>query len=251
VEFSNKYTAGFALVVCLICSLVVSSFAVGLKDRQIENKRLDKKRNILVVAGLTENSSASREEVAKLFGEIKTFQVDRTSGALKGEIEFGTYDVVKSARDPAQSESGLSNLARVSSLPNTLEVYQVTADGEECWILPIWGNGLWSTLYGYISLETDLNTVKSITFYQHGETAGLGGEVDNPKWKALWNGKLVDIRAESPALTVVKKGQVKDASHEVDGLSGATITSRAVGHMIDLWFGNQGYGPFISAQRGH
>jgi Na+-transporting NADH:ubiquinone oxidoreductase subunit C len=250
VEFSNKYTAGFALLVCLVCSLVVSSFAVGLKDRQIENQRLDKQRNILVVAGLSENSSVSREEVTQLFGKIKTFQVNRKSGAIQGEIDFGTYDVVKAAKDPDQAEVGLSNLARVSSLPNTLEVYQVTAAGKECWILPIWGNGLWSTLYGYISIEPDLNTVKGITYYAHGETPGLGGEVDNPKWKALWNGKLIDPQGDTPLLTVVKKGQVKDSTHEVDGLSGATITSRAVGHMIALWFGEDGYGPFITAQKG-
>jgi len=249
VEFSNKYTAGFALIICLVCSLLVSGFAVGLKDRQVANQRLDKQRNILVVAGLAETSSVSREQVEKLFNEIKTYKVNRLSGAIEGEAIFGEYDVVKAAKDPSQAETGIKNKAGVSCLPNTLEVYQVTAKGKECWILPIWGNGLWSTLYGYICLEPDFNTVKGITYYSHGETPGLGGEVDNPKWKALWSGKQIDADQNGPALTVVKKGQVKDSLHQVDGLSGATITSVAVGHMIQLWFGDLAYGPFLNSQK--
>lgn len=249
-EFSNKYTAGFALVVCLACSLVVSSFAVGLRDRQLENQRLDLQRNILQVAGLTDDPKVTREDAIILFKDIKSLQVDRASGKLLDEIEFGSYDVIKAARDPEQSEAILKNRARVTSLPDTLLVYHVTKAGQESWIFPIWGTGLWSTLYGFISLESDLNTVKAITYYQHKETAGLGGEVDNPKWKAQWPGKRMDITGGVPALKVVKKGLVKDSVHEVDGISGATITGRGVGDMLNLWFGEHGYGPFIAAQKG-
>ena len=110
-------------------------------------------------------------------------------------------------------------------------------------ILPIRGYGLWGTLYGFISLEEDFNTVSGIEFYEHKETPGLGAEVDNPKWKSSWKGKKI-YQNNQVALKVIKgKVEIDDnqASYKVDGLSGATITSRGVSNMVEYWFGESGY----------
>ena len=113
-------------------------------------------------------------------------------------------------------------------------------------ILPVYGKGLWSTLYGFIALEADLNTVAGLTFYEHAETPGLGGEIDNPRWKAFWPGK--QLRANGDLRIEVVKGQVNpdspDAVHQVDGLSGATITSRGVSNLVRYWI-NDGFGPYL------
>jgi len=119
-------------------------------------------------------------------------------------------------------------------------------------ILPVHGKGLWSTLYGFISLDSETRIVKGIGFYQHGETPGLGGEVDNPAWKASWNGKVAFDESWNPQIEVIK-GKVSQstqgADHKIDGLSGATITSRGVRNIIHYWLGQDGFGPFLTKFR--
>jgi Na+-transporting NADH:ubiquinone oxidoreductase subunit C len=127
----------------------------------------------------------------------------------------------------------------------------VEGDELKAIILPIEGKGLWSTLYGYLALAPDANTVVGITFYDHGETPGLGGEVDNPRWQALWpNRKAYDARGN--AALRVKKGRAgppEEDPHQVDGLSGATITSRGVTALIQFWLGDDGFGPYLASHR--
>jgi len=114
-------------------------------------------------------------------------------------------------------------------------------------ILPIKGYGLWSTLYGFIALESDLKTVAGIGFYEHTETPGLGGEVDNPKWKASWVGKRA-YNSDGLALEVIK-GKVDlardGADSQIDGLAGATLTTKGVDNLVKYWLGQQGFKPFI------
>jgi len=247
-DFSNKYIFFFALVVCLVCSLVVSLFAVGLKEKQEINKALFQQKNILLVAGLLEEGAhPTKAEVDRAFADVHCYTADRRSGEILEEVEFGTYDVVKAAKDPAQSTPSV-NQAQVPALPDKLFVCHVMTPGKECWVLPIWGNGLWSTMYGYLALEPDLETVRGITYYDEGETPGLGGEVENPLWKAQWRGKKIH-RGKELALRVTKHGHTEDPTYDVDGISGASITSRSVSFMIHLWLGDEGYGPFLTAQK--
>ena len=107
-------------------------------------------------------------------------------------------------------------------------------------------------MYGFIALDKDLITVSGITFYAHGETPGLGGEIDNPRWQKIWRGK----QAYDPQgdLTIeVLKGKVDpssaNAEHQIDGLSGATLTTRGVDHMTKYWLGDNGYGLFLKNMR--
>ena len=128
----------------------------------------------------------------------------------------------------------------------------VEHDGElDKIILPVRGAGLWSTLYGFLALENDLNTVAGLGFYEHGETPGLGGEVDNPKWKALWPGK--EVYDDGQVAIELIKGSVdastRNAENKVDGLSGATLTSRGVSNLVQFWMGDNGYKLFLKNLR--
>src|SRR3990167_8268880 len=112
--------------------------------------------------------------------------------------------------------------------------------------------GLWSTLYGFIAIKGDLNTVAGMGFYQHAETPGLGGEVDNPKWKAQWLGKTLFDEDGKLSVAVVKGGvdpQSPKAVHQVDALAGATLTSKGVDNLLNFWLGQNGFGPFIANLR--
>ena len=129
-----------------------------------------------------------------------------------------------------------ANPSRVRTVPHHGVVYLINDGGV---VIPIEGYGLWGTLYGFLALEADARTVKGITYYTHKETPGLGGEVDNERWKARWPGRLATDEKGLPALRV-KKGQAGTAAedpYQVDGLSGATITSRGVTNMLAFWLG--------------
>jgi Na+-transporting NADH:ubiquinone oxidoreductase subunit C len=118
-------------------------------------------------------------------------------------------------------------------------------------VLPIEGYGLWSTLYGFLAVEADTTTVRGITYYQHGETPGLGGEVDNPAWRAAWIGRKAFDQDFEPAIQVIKgqAGRPEQDPHHVDGLTGATITSRGVTNMMRFWLGPDGFGPYLARFR--
>ncbi|MGE3164769.1 MAG: Na(+)-translocating NADH-quinone reductase subunit C [Planctomycetota bacterium] len=250
--FSNKYIIFFAVVVCLVCSLAVSALAVALKEQQEANKRTDQYENVLRVAGLlgaTEKKSGP-EVLALMESKVRSFVIDRKSGEVDPSIAPADFDQRKAARSETTSEAVSFDAARraqIKRLPEKLLVYEVTEPGKESYILPISGNGLWSTLYGYLCVAKDAQTVRGLTYYEHGETPGLGGEVDNPGWKQLWPGKQIYDASGQPQLEVVKGTAGND--HQVDGLSGATITSNGVSAMLDVWLGDNGFKPFLDKMR--
>lgn len=252
---ANNDTIGKTLLVtillCVICSVVVSAAAVILKPQQVANKELDRKSNILAAAGISDPNKS----VDELFEQITTRYVDLSSGKFV-EAPVG-YDEAKAAKDPqlgtklAQGD----DLAGIKYRANIMPVYLVNnAQGEvEKVILPVHGKGLWSTLYGFLALEGDLNTVVGLGFYSHAETPGLGGEVDNPAWKALWPGKKVYGDDTREPLIGLVKGSVDaatpNAEYKVDGLSGATLTSNGVTNLVRFWMGENGYAPFLNNLR--
>lgn len=263
---SGIYIIGFCVVVCLVCAVFVSSAAVGLKPLQEENQRLDKQKNVLSVAGLLPEGSVSKAQVEELFKKrIKPVVVSLKDHGVAEDIDPLTFDQQKAKSDPDQSTAAPKNPAGVQRIPNHALLYFVSSkdmaeDGSgfelEQYIFPVEGKGLWSTLYGYLALAPDGNEIRGLTFYQHGETPGLGGEVDNPVWQRKWLHRLAyydpsedDAVADygKPQIQVIK-GQAGPPSKDpfdVDGLSGATITSKGVSNLLQFWLGSNGFGPFI------
>lgn len=254
---SIKKTVLVALGVCLICSVLVSSAAVALSALQKENKRLDLVKNILIAGGLYDASvnvqKVYEERVVPLMIELATGRILSQNEYPSG-LNISTFDLKKVASDPQYGVRVPSeeNIANIRSKPKYTVVYKIVdASGNlEKVVLPIYGYGLWSTLYGFIALDGNLKTVQGITYYEHGETPGLGGEVDNPRWKGLWKDKPIFDEDGAIALTVIK-GSVDPnhprAKYQVDGLSGATITTRGVDNMVHYWLGKNGYGPLLNA----
>ncbi len=206
------YNLWFCTAVCVVSAVCVSVTAVVLKDRQEENAALDKKRNVLVAAGLADSSERlSGEEIDSRFGPIRQVVIDLKTGE-ETDVDPVGFDQRKATADPKTSEAAPPNTAKVRRLPNQALVYRLEDESGdlEMLILPIEGKGLWSTLYGFLSLDADMNTIKGITFYEHGETPGLGGEVDNPGWKALWK----ERKAFGPG------GDLGNRSHQGAGRAG-------------------------------
>ena len=244
-----------ALALCIVCSVIVSAAVVILKPIQEVNKTLDRKRNILAAAGMLQKN-ATAEDINQQFSDINTRVVDLNTGRFADNaVDLARYDPLKAAKDPDLSEALTTkqDLAKISRREQYAVVYLVeNPQGNiEKLILPIRGYGLWSTLYGFIALESDGNTIAGLGFYEHGETPGLGGEIDNPRWKAFWPGKQVYRDGEVEIGLV--KGTVDvaavDAPWEVDGLAGATLTSKGVTNLVHFWLGKNGFEPFLNNLR--
>jgi len=253
-QHSARYVIMFAAAVCVFCSIFVASSAVLLKDRQEANKALDIQKKVLVVAGLMgESESLPAEEIRRRFDKnIRPKIIDLATGDPAEGVDAATFDQRKAAADPATSRPAPPNAAKVVRIPNNAQIFEVIEDGAlHSVILPIEGKGLWSTLYGFLALEPDGRTISGITFYQHGETPGLGGEVDNPRWKALWKGRLAFDENWRPAIAVKKgsAGPPKKDPYHVDGLSGATLTSRGVTNLLAFWLGDDGFAPYLAQLR--
>ncbi|VUD56353.1 Na(+)-translocating NADH-quinone reductase subunit C [Thalassocella blandensis] len=247
---SFKRTIGVAVTLCVVCSIIVSTAAVQLRPAQVANKAKDFRKNILMAAGMYDPSKTIKDQ----FAAVETKIVDLNTGKFAPDaIENVTaYDQVKAAKDPKMSEPvpAEQDIASLSRQEKYSKVFLVkNGNNIEKVILPIRGYGLWSTLKGFIALESDFNTVIGLGYYEHGETPGLGGEVDNPKWKALWNGKEVYSAEGDVELSVVKgtvDASTPNAEYKVDGLSGATLTSNGVDYMIKFWLGENGFAPFLT-----
>ncbi|WP_301099246.1 Na(+)-translocating NADH-quinone reductase subunit C [Otariodibacter sp.] len=246
----NKDSIGGTLTVVvllsLICSLIVAGASVSLKPAQEEQKQLDKQKNILSVAGLLQPSTTT-SEIKDIFGSsIEPKIVDLATGEYVDGIT--NFDAQAAAKDPEQSiqispeddKAGLRTRAKYA------EVYLVkNAQGEVNQIvLPIYGTGLWSVMYGFVSVAPDGNTIKGITYYDEGETPGLGGEIENPRWQANFVGKKLRNEKGESAITVAK-GASADKEHGIDALSGATLTSKGVDGTFKYWFSNNGFGPYL------
>lgn len=256
---SVKKTLVVALGVCLVCSVLVSSAAVALQPIQEENKTLDKLKNILIAGNLySENTDIEKTYLEKISSSV----IDLQSGEALDEnnipdlLKPENFDIQKLAVDPefGKQLTADEDVAGIKNIPVKMNIYQVKEnDVVQKYILPVYGKGLWSTMYGFLAIDKDLKTVRGITFYEHGETPGLGGEVDNPRWKQIWVGKKLFGEDGELKLRVIKS--VVDPTdpqkdYKVDGLSGSTITTRGLDTMIKFWLGENGYKPFLDNLKG-
>lgn len=253
-EHSARHTVLFTTILCVVFSLIVSAVSVALNDRQVENRRLDKIKNVLAVAGLIRPGEAlAREELSRRFEtKLEPRLVEIATGSYVDVDDPMVYDQRKASKDAARSTVAPENRAKVRRIPNHAQIFLLREEGEITGIiLPIEGYGLWSTLYGFVALDADASTIRGITYYQHGETAGLGGEVDNLRWKALWPGRLVYDDSGEVAIRVKKgrAGPVDEDPHQVDGLSGATLTSNGVTNMLRFWLGENGFATYLDRYR--
>lgn len=244
---SIKKTLFVVIALSLVYSIIVSTAAVVLKPKQQANAVLDQQTKILEVAGIELAGN-----IPALYAEnIEPRLVDFATGDFV-DGDAAAYDQRKAAKDPAQSIklSAEDDIAKIIRRANTGTVYLVK-DGAETSkvIIPVHGNGLWSMMYAFVAVETDGNTVSGITYYEQGETPGLGGEVENPTWRAQFVGKKLFDENHKPAIQVVKGGAPQGSEHGVDGLSGATLTSVGVQHTFDFWLGDMGFGPFLAKVR--
>ena len=236
-----------AVGVSIVCSVLVSAAAIVLRPLQEANQNEFRQRIVLEVAGIYEPGA----DIEALFAGIDARLVELETGDYVEDIDAESFDAAAAANDPAlsvavPSEIDIANVRRRAVYAPVFLV--MDGDSVEQFILPVRGAGLWSTLYGYLSVEADGITVRGLRFYEHAETPGLGDFIEKLDWVEQFTGLLLFDEAGSPRIEIVR-GQVQpgpDAIHQVDGVSGATLTANGVTNLIQYWTGPHGFGPYLA-----
>jgi Na+-transporting NADH:ubiquinone oxidoreductase subunit C len=240
-----------AIIVAVCSSLLVSLTAVGLADRQQTNRNADLMKNVLVVAGIYD----PEVPIQQAFEQIELRIVDLATGEYVTSEEIagsGTYKQREAVGDLELSvtlsvDEDLAGLGRREKY----SYVGLIRDGDSIdqILFPVRGKGLFSMMRAFVALDGDLTTVRGITFFEHGETAGLGGEITNPRWLGKWPGRKIYDDDGAVRLEVIKGPAARDAEYEVDGLSGATMTSDGVTRLVHYWFGDGGFKPYLERLR--
>ncbi|NQY60864.1 Na(+)-translocating NADH-quinone reductase subunit C [Cognatishimia sp.] len=236
-------TIFIAVSVCLVASMIVSAAAVALRPTQAVNALKDKQINILQVAGIYDPN----KDVLESFAAFEPQILELETGEFTDQFDIATFDDRDAADDPATSVALDDDPAGIGRQGKFVTVYLLRDDAGEIdkVILPLHGYGLWSTLYGFIALEENGNDIFGLQFYEHAETPGLGAEVDNPRWKALWNGKKLADETGELQISVTKAVPAAGADYHIDALAGATLTTVGVHNLVNFWMGETGYQPFL------
>ncbi len=251
---SAGYTLFFAIAVCGVCSILVSVAAVTLKEQQQANFLGNLQRNVLIAAELLESDEPvdTREVTERFAKRVKVQRVALPTGETLGELTEKQLEQRLTGEMKVEERPVADNEAKVLAVPEESIVYQVVEQGRvTLFILPVEGQGLWGRLYGFLALKADARTIAGLVFYEHKETPGLGGEVDNPKWRAKWKDRRAFDGRFEPVIEVIKgnAGPPERDPHRVDGLSGATMTSRGVTALLRFWLSDQGYGNYLKQHR--
>lgn len=236
-------TLFIAVAVCLVASMIVSAAAVALRPTQAVNALKDKQINILQVAGIYDPNV----DVLESFAAFEPQILELASGEFTDQFDIASFDDRDAADDPATSVALDDDPAGIGRQGKFVTVYLLRDDAGDIdkVILPLHGYGLWSTLYGFIALEENGNDIFGLQFYEHAETPGLGAEVDNPRWKALWRGKKLADENGELQISVTKAAPAAGPDYHIDALAGATLTTVGVHNLVNFWMGESGYQPFL------
>ena len=265
---ANSFTVLFATGLCVVLAVCLAGTFNTFKDTIARNERFDKQVNVMIATGLhTKGQAKARQELEELYTKsIRGEVLEVVRGMVEREVRIGgeltkkPFEVVQKVIKTEHELAKIDELRKIEAAKpegdrkEYVPFYRRIDDAgnDVAYCIPVSGYGLWSTLYGYLALQKDCDTVQGITFYKHAETPGLGGEVDNPAWQAQWRGKKILEGGDLVSIRV-KKGRVdpaiaREKNHQVDGLSGATITSNGVTRFIEKDL--KTYEPYLKTLRG-
>jgi Na+-transporting NADH:ubiquinone oxidoreductase subunit C len=232
----TTYTFVFATIICVVSAVLLSGVSEGLKQKQLLNEELDVKKNILKAVHL-QTPIAPKTKAAEVLNIYDT-KIDELVIDGQGNVVEG-----KLPKDLTEKDDNL----------HPLYIYKED-DQVMAYAFPVVGRGLWSTLYGYFAVEADASTVRGVTFYKHGETPGLGGEIEKDWFQNNFKGKKIwSVKEQKVTPIAVVKGKASDVykdeavEYHVDGITAATITGQGVTELMDRWI--KIYDAYLSKHR--
>lgn len=210
----NTYTVLYAAIMVILVAAILASVSMALKPKQVRNIEIEKKQSILASVNISSNA----ENADNIYADkiVNQYTVN-----VKGEQVEGDAFNVDLKKEHAKSDEEM-----------TLPVFECQTDEGLKYILPVRGTGLWGPIWGYISLDEDMNTIFGANFDHQGETPGLGAEIATEAFEKQFIGKTIFDGETLSSIIVAKVGQDAPAEHKVDGISGGTITSKGLQKML-------------------
>jgi len=230
-EESAGRTMLVAVGVALFCSAMVTVAVHLLRPVQAAYAAVERNRAIVEAAGLA-SADASDDTVVSDFLSLDAEVIELGTGAVVEGVDGYSFDHWAAGGD---------------TVPPEVPIYLRHESGRLVRVvLPVDGRGMWSTIHAYLALEADLNTVAAFVVYEHGETPGIGDRIQNPQWLSLWPGKRLR-NAGGDLIFDVSDDPSVPAEYRVDTITGATVSSRAVGRLVRAWLGEDGYARALTA----
>lgn len=215
-EFSNRYIFIFSAVMVIAVATLLSLAATLLQPRQEKNLEVEKKKSMLASIRI----EATRENTEELYDKyIKESYVINSKGEKVDGVDAFTVVIKNEQAKPLEQQY----LPVFNAIPD---------DGQKLIIIPVEGKGLWGPVFGYVSLQSDMNTIYGVTFDHKGETPGLGAEINTTSFESMFNGKKIYEGDKFVSVGVLKGGAKDDDPHGVDAISGGTITSKGLEKML-------------------
>ncbi|ABV86900.1 Na(+)-translocating NADH-quinone reductase subunit C [Shewanella pealeana] len=238
----------FTVTLCLLCSFMITGTAEVLKERKLVKKRDELMRNVLIAADV--DLSGDKDFRALFAKDVKPLLVSLDSGDVDTSgVNVMDYDPRMASINPETSIKleKKQDKAKIKTRANQVRVFKVFDDSGKLTsvVLPIYGKGLWSMVYGFIAVKPDLNTIENVVFYEHGETPGIGDFLNDTEWTNQWRNKQIFDEKGKVSFKVVKGGAKEGDVHGIDAVSGATMTGRGVQRSIQFWFGSEGFEAFF------
>jgi len=253
-EESVSRTLLIAALVALFCSALVAGAVHILRPIQQALTLLERNSSILQVAGRLPEAGSDRDRVnayLALDARLLDLTTDRFAQTVPGldPASFDHWALTADSEYALPLTVPTANSAGLTWVPRYVPVYLVWgAAGLERLVLPIHGTGMWSTLQGHLALKADFNTIAALHIFRHGETPGIGDRIQDPTWEASWAGRRAYDLAGDVAIRV-GRADTADGTYRVDLISGASVTSMAVGDLVRFWLGPAAYGPWLQRLR--
>lgn len=238
---SNGFTFAFAGIMVVVVGTLLAVAAMGLKDRQQQNITMEKMKDILSSIQIM----GPEDDMKKAPALFEKYVKERVVLSSTGEVVSQSLGEV----DPTNVQDAFNidvqgEYKSLAADQRNYPLYICEVEGEKFYVIPMVGTGLWGPIWGYIALESDLNTVYGAKFDHKGETPGLGAEINQKPFQEQFRGELIfGPGDEFKSITVQKGGTEEADKHAVDAITGGTITSNGVTEMINRTL--QVYVPYI------
>jgi Na+-transporting NADH:ubiquinone oxidoreductase subunit C len=224
---SPARTLLIAVVISLICSAMVSAAVHWLRPIQAANTLMERNRALVTAAGLADAGASDAAVRDAYLG-----------------LDARVWDLAKHEYNALADGRSFDHWTDQVDVPADLVPVYWVGQGETRLVLPVHGEGMWSTIYGYVALGADLNTITGIAFHRHGETPGIGDRIQDPAWLKSWLGKRIYTSAHHVGLAASEQGEV-DPVHRIDLITGASVTSGKAVALVRNWMGPEGYAPLL------
>jgi Na+-transporting NADH:ubiquinone oxidoreductase subunit C len=245
--FKKDSVAGtmvFIIILSLVCSFMITGTVEILKERKLAKKREEVQQYVLKAAGI----DISQGDFSELFTQrVQPKMVNLATGKVTEKANLLDFDGRMAAINPETSTKPKKDIAKIKTMATDIRIFEVydTKGQLASIVMPIYGKGLWSIIYGYMAIKPDLNTIENIVFYEHGETPGIADFITDPQWLALWQGKTLFDAKGNIAIKVIKGGAKDGDIHGIDGVSGATRSGVGIQRLVEFWFGVEGYQTYL------